>query len=282
MDESKDYYRILGVLPSAEPELIKAAFRALSKLYHPDVNPTEGATAKMVEITEAYAVLSNKGARAYYDSVRDDTHEYQSDNSFADGGSEGQNNPLRRDWEIAAKYHPEILELERSLTKVSHRLAFAFKAYLLETKDFANSNSVARDLRKKFLQEYFGEDPEIIDFARGLIESSQKSALKELNRVVRVVGNSLPSATLIKRIKTDFGLLTEEEKFLQFVDKEGLSGYLYLNRRELYCAWKEDPKRASSVINQIHRSDQSRVSIAAILFYVAIFLIVACVLWFSN
>ena len=37
MNINKDYYAILGVLPNAENVVIKAAYRALSKLYHPDV-----------------------------------------------------------------------------------------------------------------------------------------------------------------------------------------------------------------------------------------------------
>ena len=32
----KDYYAILHVLPSAEIDVIKAAYRALSRKYHPD------------------------------------------------------------------------------------------------------------------------------------------------------------------------------------------------------------------------------------------------------
>ena len=33
----KDYYAILGVHPSAEEAVISAAYRALAKLYHPDL-----------------------------------------------------------------------------------------------------------------------------------------------------------------------------------------------------------------------------------------------------
>ena len=50
---SKDYYSILGVLPSAEPAVITAAYKALSKLYHPDVYQGEDANDRMVDINEA-------------------------------------------------------------------------------------------------------------------------------------------------------------------------------------------------------------------------------------
>ena len=61
----KDYYRILQVHPEAEPVVIQAAFRRLAKKYHPDANGTEG--RHMVELNEAYAVLSDRRRRAEYD-----------------------------------------------------------------------------------------------------------------------------------------------------------------------------------------------------------------------
>ena len=36
MDTGKDYYAILGVMPEAEPEIIRAVYLALAKKYHPD------------------------------------------------------------------------------------------------------------------------------------------------------------------------------------------------------------------------------------------------------
>jgi len=36
MDLNKDYYAILGIIPSADKETIKAVYRLLSKKYHPD------------------------------------------------------------------------------------------------------------------------------------------------------------------------------------------------------------------------------------------------------
>lgn len=36
MNFEKDYYGILGVLPNAPVDVIKAVYRALAKRYHPD------------------------------------------------------------------------------------------------------------------------------------------------------------------------------------------------------------------------------------------------------
>src|SRR5690625_5976892 len=53
-----DYYQILGVIPSAETVVIKAAYRALASIYHPDKNPNPAAHEKTKAINEAYSVLS--------------------------------------------------------------------------------------------------------------------------------------------------------------------------------------------------------------------------------
>lgn len=62
----KNYYDILGVGKSASEEEIKSAFRKLAHKYHPDKKG--GDEAKFKEVSEAYAVLSDKKRRAEYDA----------------------------------------------------------------------------------------------------------------------------------------------------------------------------------------------------------------------
>jgi curved DNA-binding protein CbpA len=64
-----DYYTLLGVAPSAEDEIIRAAYLVLAKRYHPDT--ASAASTDNVEkfrlIAEAYEVLRDPPSRAYYD-----------------------------------------------------------------------------------------------------------------------------------------------------------------------------------------------------------------------
>jgi len=65
-----DYYRLLQVDPSAEQEVIEAAYRRLARKYHPDVNPDPAAAPRMRELSAAYDVLRDPERRAEYDRRR--------------------------------------------------------------------------------------------------------------------------------------------------------------------------------------------------------------------
>jgi molecular chaperone DnaJ len=66
----KDYYELLGVKKTASDEEIKKAYRGLAKKYHPDKNKgNKEAENKFKEISEAYAVLSDKEKREQYDRL---------------------------------------------------------------------------------------------------------------------------------------------------------------------------------------------------------------------
>ncbi|MHC6227646.1 curved DNA-binding protein [Pseudomonas sp. X10] len=66
----KDYYKILGVEPTADDKAIKAAYRKLARKYHPDVSKERDAEDKFKEANEAYEALSSPEKRAEYDELR--------------------------------------------------------------------------------------------------------------------------------------------------------------------------------------------------------------------
>jgi curved DNA-binding protein CbpA len=75
MDTKKDYYSILGVVPSVDDVALTAVYRALLKKYHPDVFKGSKAEAerRTKEINEAYEVLGNPDKRRAYDNARKDS-----------------------------------------------------------------------------------------------------------------------------------------------------------------------------------------------------------------
>ncbi len=63
-----DPYLILGVNRSASEEEIRKSFRALARIYHPDMNGnSEASQARFREIAQAYDMLKDSDRRALYD-----------------------------------------------------------------------------------------------------------------------------------------------------------------------------------------------------------------------
>ncbi|WP_024539119.1 DnaJ C-terminal domain-containing protein [Comamonas badia] len=67
--EFKDYYKTLGIARDASADDIKKAYRHLARKYHPDVSKEADASARMAEVNEANAVLSDPEKRAAYDAL---------------------------------------------------------------------------------------------------------------------------------------------------------------------------------------------------------------------
>jgi curved DNA-binding protein CbpA len=68
--DDRDAYRILQIHPEAHERVIRAAYRALAELYHPDRDQTVMATRRMAEINDAYNQVRTPDRRAAYDRLR--------------------------------------------------------------------------------------------------------------------------------------------------------------------------------------------------------------------
>ncbi|KAL6999059.1 hypothetical protein U1Q18_000226 [Sarracenia purpurea var. burkii] len=68
MTKPGSLYEVLRVKRDASPMEIKAAYRSLAKLYHPDTSNSETSDGRdFIEIHNAYETLSDPAARALYD-----------------------------------------------------------------------------------------------------------------------------------------------------------------------------------------------------------------------
>ncbi|MDR3295314.1 MAG: DnaJ domain-containing protein [Clostridiales Family XIII bacterium] len=66
MNQQADCYNILQVHHDAEKDVIDAAYRCLSKMYHPDLNRAPAAAERMKEINLAYQTIGNEASRKAY------------------------------------------------------------------------------------------------------------------------------------------------------------------------------------------------------------------------
>lgn len=202
MDFSKDYYKTLGILPSAEDALVRAAYRALSQIYHPDKNASPDAAEKMREINEAYSVLSNPLKRPDYDAARKTSTDSPAQNDF-EPDPEPNQNPIDSDWRTATRFYPDLDSICAKLKKISWRVENSYKAYLLDSKHYEKRHEISNNFEREFLQRYFGKDPYLVKFAKQLILSGNKSAARDLNNAIRVLGQRSDPSRIISIIKKD-------------------------------------------------------------------------------
>jgi curved DNA-binding protein CbpA len=201
-DPNQDYYGTLGVTPFAELVVIKAAYKALASIYHPDKNSSDGAAQKIREINEAWEVLSDPDRRREYDEQRHGVN--QENNIFGDVEREAAGATLfGEDWDLALLYYPDLKELGDRLERISWRLSIAFKAHLLQEKNFKERENIAKEMERQFLVTYFGKNDQILRMAKHLIfVNPNKKLLRELNTAVTTLGISDPAA-IIERFKRD-------------------------------------------------------------------------------
>jgi curved DNA-binding protein CbpA len=67
-DKAVDYYEVLQVSSSADPETIHRVYRYLAQRFHPD-NRETGSDSRFREVHQAYTILSDAEQRARYDII---------------------------------------------------------------------------------------------------------------------------------------------------------------------------------------------------------------------
>ncbi len=101
MNVDRDYYRVLGVPPSASREEIQRAYHKLARRYHPDSREVDTPTMLFHHIQEAYATLGDADSRRRYDRRR-------TESAIPDAPALGWNVVLSRDC-LPALYGKQML-----------------------------------------------------------------------------------------------------------------------------------------------------------------------------
>jgi curved DNA-binding protein CbpA len=196
----QNYYDVLGVSQNADDFVIKAAYKAMAQRYHPDKfanNPREAADAeaKMRQLNEAYQVLSDEAKRRDYDVWLSQNQQRNSQQSSNDAKQQA-------DWQIALRFYSDLTSFETRLAKFDTDLVTEFRSHLLATQQYERRQAIADKLEQDYLEGYFGDHPDIVNFARELLLAGKREGAKELNQMLKVVGNSVSPQTVIEQIET--------------------------------------------------------------------------------
>jgi hypothetical protein len=108
------YLDLLGLQPGATKEEVKAAYRKLSKVYHPDINKSPDAKEKFIQINEAYNFLMRVGPAPHNEAVRYDYDPYTAEFE-------------RRRWEARERARKAAMEESRMKFEMIGQLLAYFK-----------------------------------------------------------------------------------------------------------------------------------------------------------
>ena len=192
----KNYYHILGLSFESKPEnsLIYAAYKALVKLYHPDIfkGNNKDLKRKITEINEAYETLSNAEKKKKYDEQLNFFHKnnlYDFSELNLEDTEKFNDKFFNNDWEIASIVYPELEERIFKLDLYSKKLTLQFQFYLLETKKFHQNKEIMNKFIDAFIEKKFGSSKLITKLSKFLIENKNKKETLYLNKLVKVVGS---------------------------------------------------------------------------------------------
>lgn len=130
MKNMKTHYETLGVSRDATYDLIKLAYRKLSKKHHPDVSGGNKESEKIfLEVTEAYKVLKDQASREAYDARLD---------GVGQSWSRGQTNEKQSSRQQSTEKKPDF-NMDNIEKNFEH--FFGFNPKTKETSSTLNKNT---------------------------------------------------------------------------------------------------------------------------------------------
>lgn len=133
-----EYYKIFGLSKTATKEEIKRRYRELAKKYHPDINHSPDATAKMQEIQEAYYILSDDEARRRYDIQYDQIYGDKKE-TFQNSNTHNQTDQTKSDKTEQKSYEFDDPILEKWILNAKRQAIEFVKNFYRDTKGIAAS-----------------------------------------------------------------------------------------------------------------------------------------------
>ncbi|MCA1777762.1 MAG: hypothetical protein LC676_19795, partial [Loktanella sp.] len=110
---------------------------------------------------------------------------------------------IKDDWNYAASFYPDLIELYDSLNKIDRNLGFLFQAYLVENKCYQKRVIIAVQFKRNYLRENFGDDENIQDLAFESITSEQRDFAHDLNIALKKLGTS-DIRTILKKLSEKY------------------------------------------------------------------------------
>lgn len=204
MDRRIDPYDVLGVAPDADPDVIRAAYRALAKKYHPDAQPEgkEQAEKKLRELNQAYEVLSDADRRARYDQERGGRDPAAGDSSQAEGTAAKHHT----EWTILEKQHPEMAFKYQQLLKMSRPLAAAYRRRVVREKAFTRYDQISSEVVNEFASRYFGSNTTVQRFGLWCLSNNHRTAALELNRIISKLGTPQDPSDILAQLRVKHGI----------------------------------------------------------------------------
>jgi curved DNA-binding protein CbpA len=202
-------YEVLGLPWASDVELVKATYRSLVKIYHPDIfrGDKDFAKERLAQLNAAYEFLSDPEQKREFDknSQSRDQDAGQQDFDPERNSSEFDEgiNVLKDNWDFACEYYPELKKLYSDLRKMSREPAFAFMAFVVETKEYAQAQSIAETLEDAFLTTKFSDDKQIKQIAKRALQKKELKFAQELNKALKILGLDAKNKILIK-LSEDF------------------------------------------------------------------------------
>lgn len=197
---SPDHYRTLGLIPEASPEVIIAAYEALTRAYQSD---TEESRAKLASVELAFEVLSDAEKRRKYDQGR----AKQTINEFPDEFnpvSPFATNPVDEAWQVACRFHKNLDLKADNLQAISWRLAFVFKLNVIAERRFTEAEEISDALKTRYMTRYFGENSYIRSYAEFLILKRHYDAAFYVNEIVSIMGDTVNAYNLREEVESRY------------------------------------------------------------------------------